>query len=275
MLDKNVAVIGLGKMGSILCREMVGMGIVERDRIIGCDPIESKRKKIEDDLGIQVTHHNREAIEGAEIIVLAITPQVLKRVLREMGGLLRKEQLLISIVAGAPLSLLEKEMAEPVPVIRAMPNTAALVKEAITAICRGHYANQEDEDEAKEIFSSIGLVYPLTEDLLDVVTGLSGSGPAYIFMVIEALSDGAVLMGMEREQALLFSAQTVLGAAAMVLKGDMHPAMLRELVTSPGGTTITALSHLESVGVRGSFMKAVELATRRSKELGRGPQNNS
>lgn len=271
MLDKNVAVIGLGKMGSILCREMVGMGIIESDKIIGCDPVESKRRAMEEELGIRGTLHISEAIKESEIIILAITPQVLEKVLREMGGHLRKEQLLISIVAGTPISLIEKEMEEPIPIIRAMPNTAALVKEAITAICRGHYAKKEDEDQAKEIFSSIGLVYPLTEDLLDVVTGLSGSGPAYIFLVIEALSDGAVLMGMGREQALLFSAQTVLGAAAMVLKGDMHPAMLRELVTSPGGTTITALSHLESTGVRGSFMRAVELATKRSRELGQGP----
>lgn len=270
MLEKRVAVMGLGKMGSILCREMIEKEIVGIDSIIGCDPLEKRRESIREELNIRVTPHNQEGIKEAEIILLAITPQVIERVLREIGGLLNKDQLLISIVAGIPISLLEREMDEPVPVIRAMPNTAALVKEAITAICRGHYAKKENEEEAKEIFSSIGLVYPLTEELLDVVTGLSGSGPAYIFMVIEALSDGAVLMGMEREQALLFSAQTVLGAASMVLKGDMHPAVLRELVTSPGGTTITALSHLESSGVRGSFMKAVELATERSRELGRG-----
>lgn len=269
MLNRKVTVLGLGKMGRILCRELIEKKYVMRDEIIGCDPLEENRIRLQKELNMEVGSDNTEGVKRADIIILAITPQVMDRVLQEIGGFLKKDQLLISIAAGISVSLIEKRMEEPVPVIRAMPNTAALVKEAITAICRGHYATQKDEDIAKEIFSSIGLVYPLEEKLMDVVTGLSGSGPAYIYLVIEALSDGAVLMGMEREQALLFTAQTVLGAAAMVLKGDMHPAVLRELVTSPGGTTITALSHLESTGVRGSFIKAVELGTLRSKELGK------
>lgn len=270
MLNKRVVVIGLGKMGTILCRELVVKGIVSQDQMVGCDPLEKKRIQVQQQLKISVTPDNKGGIKTADIIILAITPQVIRKVMREIGGILKKDQLLISIVAGIPISLLERELKEPVPVIRAMPNSAALVKEAITAICRGHYAKQEDVDQAKEIFSTIGQVYPLNENLLDVVTGLSGSGPAYIYLIIEALSDGAVLMGMEREEALFFSAQTVLGAAAMVLKGEHHPAVLKELVTSPGGTTIAALSHLESAGVRGTFIKAVELATLRSKELGQG-----
>lgn len=272
-MDKKVTVIGLGKMGRILCQELLRQKIVATEQIIGCDPLLENRERIMEALQMQVRADNREGVLGADIIILAVTPQVLDTVLTEIGGILTRDQLLISIVAGIPIAVLEKGIEEPIPVIRAMPNTAALVQQSITALCRGHYAAEQHEDLAKEIFSSIGLVYPLAEHLLDVVTGLSGSGPAYIYLVIEALSDGAVLMGMERDQARLFTAQMVLGAATMVLQGEMHPAVLRELVTSPGGTTITALCHLESAGVRGSFMKAVELGTLRSKELGRGLNN--
>ncbi len=270
MKEERITVIGLGKMGSILCRSMLDKGIVSRNNLVGCDPRQENREDLKQELEIEVVADNKEGIKSAHTVILAVTPQVIDQVLFDIGDHLKREQTLISIVAGIPISYLEDKLIKPVPVIRVMPNMAASVKEAMTAVVCGHYATEKEKKRSIRIFSSIGHVVPLKEEMMDIVTGLSGSGPAYIYLIIEALSDGAVLMGMEREAARVFAAQTVLGAARMVLEGDLHPAQLREIVTSPGGTTISALKHLESDGVRGSMIRAVEAATRRSRELGQG-----
>jgi pyrroline-5-carboxylate reductase len=199
---------------------------------------------------------------------MSVKPQIFARVLDEIAGAVSAEALVISIAAGVPVSIVQSKLAPGTRVVRAMPNTPALVDAAATAIARGEHARDSDLDEAKRIFDAIGITVALDESQLDAVTGLSGSGPAYVFLILEALSDAGVKVGLSRRNAQLLAAQTLLGSAKLLLETNEHPGRLKDMVTSPGGTAITGLHTLENGGLRTTLMNAVEAATKRSRELG-------
>jgi pyrroline-5-carboxylate reductase len=230
-------------------------------------PREERRQELEQKFGIRATADNREAAR-ADIVVLSVKPQILSRVLDEVAEAIPSEALVISIAAGVPVAAIQSRLAAGTRVVRAMPNTPALVEAAATAIARGEHARESDLEDAKRIFDAIGITVILDESQLDAVTGLSGSGPAYVFLILEALSDAGVKVGLSRRNAQLLAAQTLLGSAKLLLETNEHPGRLKDMVTSPGGTAITGLHTLENGGLRTTLMNAVEAATRRSRELG-------
>lgn len=231
------------------------------------DPVAERRDRLKSQFGIRVGSANREAVSWADVIVLSVKPQTLPAVLNELGTS-PTHALVISIVAGATIRTIIEQTGEATRVVRAMPNTPALVREGMTALAMGAGISDDDVRLVRTIFEAVGLVVSVEERLMDAVTGLSGSGPAYVFQAIEALADGGVLMGLPRHTAELLAAQTVLGAARLVLESGEHPAQLKDRVASPGGTTIAGLHQLEQGGFRAALMAAVEAATTRSKELG-------
>jgi pyrroline-5-carboxylate reductase len=204
-------------------------------------------------------------------VVLAVKPQIMRPVLEEIAPAVTRDKLLISIAAGVATATIRAALGRDARLIRVMPNTPALVLEGVTAIARAEGLQTGDLDTASELFSAVGRVVTLGEDALDAVTGLSGSGPAYVALVVEALADGGVKMGLDRATSMTLATQTVLGAARLLLETGMHPGALKDMVSSPGGTSITGVATLEEGGIRTTFIKAVERATLRSRELGRGP----
>jgi pyrroline-5-carboxylate reductase len=224
-------------------------------------------RELRDGYGIKATTDNHGPAK-AQIVVLSVKPQILSRVLDEVAKSISADALVISIAAGVPVAAIQERLARGARVVRAMPNTPALVDAGATAIARGEHARDSDLDDAKRIFDAVGLTVTLEESQLDAVTGLSGSGPAYVFLILEALSDAGVKVGLSRRTAQLLAAQTVLGSAKLLLETNEHPGRLKDMVTSPGGTAITGLHTLEEGGIRTTLMNAVEAATRRSKELG-------
>jgi pyrroline-5-carboxylate reductase len=219
--------------------------------------------------GVRFTQANLEAVREAAIIVLSVKPQVMEKVLAEIGPSLDASKLVISIAAGIPIAALERQVGHGVRVIRTMPNTPALVGAGATALSPGEHATEADLTQAKALFDAIGMTVVVDEPLLDAVTGLSGSGPAYIFLIIEALADGGVKAGLARAQAQDLAAQTVFGSAKLLIETGEHPGRLKDQVTSPGGTAIAGLHTLEAGGLRTTLMNAVEAATNRSRELGK------
>ena len=215
-----------------------------------------------------VTEDNRKAVKGADIVILAVKPQDMGTVLSELSPVIDNKKVVISIAAGITTGFIEGHLREGVRVIRAMPNTPALIGEGAAALACGKKGSEKDREMAGLIFSALGITVFVKEELMDAVTGLSGSGPAYGFVIIEALTDAGVRMGLSRDISLKLAAQTILGAAKLCLKGDKHPAELKDMVTSPGGTTIAGLKALEEGKIRATLMAAVEAAALRSKELG-------
>jgi pyrroline-5-carboxylate reductase len=242
--------------------------VCSAESIWATDPVSERRDHLKGQFGIRVGHANREAVAWADVVVLAVKPQTLPTVLNELGQALA-HALVISIVAGVTIRAIGEQVAGAMRVVRAMPNVPALVREGMTALALGSAVSEDDSRLARTLFDVVGRVVLVEERLMDAVTGLSGSGPAYIFQAIEALADGGVMMGLPRQTAELLAAQTVLGAARLVLESGVHPAQLKDRVASPGGTTIAGLHQLEQGGFRATLMAAVEAATIRSKELGR------
>lgn len=236
-------------------------------QISASGPRVERMRELHDAYGIEATTDNKVPAR-AQIVVLSVKPQILSRVLDEVGDVIAPDALVLSIAAGIPVAAIQSRLASGTRVVRAMPNTPALVDAGATAIAGGEHARESDLADAKRIFDSIGLTVVLEESQLDAVTGLSGSGPAYVFLILEALSDAGVKVGLSRRTAQLLAAQTVLGSAKLLLETNEHPGRLKDMVTSPGGTAITGLHTLENGGVRTTLMNAVEAATRRSKELG-------
>jgi pyrroline-5-carboxylate reductase len=257
-------------MGEALIKGLLEAGRVRPEQLIATDVRTNRLEEIRNAYQIETLTNNREAVTKAQILLLAIKPQAMDEVLTEMGGAVAEDHLLLSVAAGIRTAFIESKFSQPTRVVRIMPNTPALVLAGASAIAPGYHATAEDRVIARQIFEAVGRVVEIEERFMDAVTGLSGSGPAYIFVVIEALSDAGVRTGLSRDVATLLAAQTVLGAARMVLETGQHPARLRDSVTSPGGTTIAGLHVLEQAGFRGILMTAVEAATRRSQELGRG-----
>jgi pyrroline-5-carboxylate reductase len=266
--SKKIGFIGTGKMGEALIRGILASSLFSPDKIYASDADFTKLESLSSEYKINICKDNCDSVLNSDILVIAVKPQIVPKVLEEIKNSI-KNQLIISIAAGVPIETFENAMPLGTKVIRVMPNIAATVKEAASAISPGSAVSNEDAAVAREIFNAVGRTVILPEHLIDAVTGLSGSGPAYIFMIIEALADGGVHEGLDRNTAKLLAAQTVLGAAKMVLDNGTHTGELRDMVTSPGGTTIRGIRVMEERGVRVAMMNAVIAACERSKELGR------
>lgn len=267
-LAEKIAFVGGGHMAEALIGGLLSAKLCNPGQLWATDPLAGRLQQLKQKYGIQVGGQNREAVVWADVVVLAVKPQVLDSVLNEITSDL-SARLVISVIAGTPISRIAAACGAQARIIRTMPNTPAMVHEGMTALTAGPGVREADLSCARQIFESVGKVVPVEERLMDAVTGLSGSGPAYVFLVIEALADGGVKMGLSRETAGLLAAQTVLGAARMVLATGQHPASLKDQVASPGGTTIAGLHRLEVGGLRATLIDAVEAATKRSQELGR------
>ncbi len=270
LTSKNLAIIGVGAMGSALVRGLIQSGKLKADQIIASDVDEERLKQLQP-FGVQTTNDNKLAVQQSDVALLCVKPQVMDEVLAEISPAVDpKKHCVISIAAGIPISRLESALPEGTPVVRVMPNTPAQVLAGASAIALGTNATELHRQIAHEIFSAVGLVVDVPEKLIDAVTALSGSGPAYVFVFAEALADAGVNLGLPRAVALKLAAQTLLGAAKMLLETGKHPAELKDMVTSPGGTTIAALSVLERKAFRGAIIEAVAVAHQRAKELAKG-----
>lgn len=266
-IGKTIGFIGAGNMAEALIRGLLRGGDFSASQVAASGPREERMLELREKYGIDATTDNKTPA-AAEIVVLSVKPQILDRVLEEVSSTISPHALVISIAAGVPVAAIQARLAGGTRVVRAMPNTPALVDSGATAIARGQHARDSDVDDATKIFDAVGLTVTLDESQLDAVTGLSGSGPAYVFLILEALADAGVKVGLSRRTAQLLAAQTLLGSARLLLETDEHPGRLKDMVTSPGGTAITGLHTLESGGVRTTLMNAVEAATLRSRELG-------
>lgn len=270
MLDNmKLGFIGGGMMAEAIIRGLIASG-VDTSRINVSDPVDARLKYLNNELGIIIADNNADVVKFADIIILAVKPFVISDVITDITGLLRENHLLISIAAGVTIPSIQAKIQIKLPVIRVMPNTPALIRKGASAVAPGSYATELHVQLAMQIFESIGKAIITTEDKMDAVTGLSGSGPAYVYTLIEALADGGVKNGLPKSTALLLAAQTVAGAAEMVMQTDTHPAILKDRVMTPGGTTIAGIASLERDGFRSALIEAVTAATERSKELGKG-----
>lgn len=255
-------------MGAALMRGLIAAKVYAPQDIIAYDVDGARVQVLAEELGLQAASSPENACAGADVILAAIKPQIMMSALKPLREVLGPQNTLISIAPGITTAQLEVSFARPVPVLRVMPNTPCLVGEGAAAICGGVHATGEHMALGRRIFGAVGLAVEVEEKMLDAVTGLSGSGPAYIYLVIEALSDAGVRMGLPREASTRLAAQTALGAAKMVLQTGQHPGALKDQVTSPGGTTIAGLHQLEKHGVRGALIDTVQAATERARELG-------
>ena len=266
--NKTIAFIGGGNMAEALIKGLIAAGTAKPDHILVTDVSVDRLAHLHTTYGVQ-QRGNVEAAREADIILLCVKPQVVERVLADISSAVDAKKLVISIAAGIVIAKIEKGLKETSHVVRVMPNTPALVLAGAAALAGGKHATSDDLALAQSIFNSVGRAVIVEEKLMDAVTGLSGSGPAYVFMIIDALSDAGVKAGLPRPLALELAAQTVYGSAKMVLETKEHPGKLRDMVTSPGGTTIEGLHALEKGKLRATLMNAVEAATARSRELGK------
>lgn len=267
-LGKKIAVIGAGNMGGALIAGMLAAKAAVPDDIYATDVAAARLDQVKARYGVLVGTDNKAAAGWADIVILAVEPQVLDHVLDDLRSVPAEARLVLSVAAGYPIARIVAHLAPGARVVRCMPNTPSVVQAGLSALSWGEHVTAEDEQVARAIFESVGRVVVVEERLMDAVTGLSGSGPAYVFLIIEALADGGVKMGLPREAALQLASQTVFGAARMALETGEHPGRLKDKVTSPGGTTIAGLHALERGRLRASLMDAVEAATIRSQELG-------
>ncbi|MFO7716634.1 pyrroline-5-carboxylate reductase [Desulfosarcina sp.] len=267
--NKIIGMIGTGNMGNALIDGLIRSGATRAENIICSDASERQLAPVREKYQVVTTTDNVAVVKAADIIIYAIKPQIMAGVLKETAEYLDMSKLIISIAAGVPLAAIESLLKKDLRLIRVMPNVAVAVREGATAVAAGGHAAKEDVKLAMAIFDSVGKTIFLKEnDLMDAITGLSGSGPAYIFMIVDALADAGVKVGLSRKDALLLSSQTILGAAKLLLETNAHPGQLKDSVTSPGGTAIAGLHTLEKGGLRTTLINAVEAATNRSKELG-------
>jgi pyrroline-5-carboxylate reductase len=273
LLDgKRLGFIGAGNMAEAIAKGLLDAGAVDAGQIIASDVDDGRRQLMADRYGITITADNHRVVRAADIVILAIKPQVVATVLGDIGPAAGPDKLVLSIVAGLTVATMAPFFPNGARLIRTIPNTPVLVQEGMVAIAVGETATPEDYQMAEAIFSPVAKTVRLEEKLMDAALGVSGSGPAYVFMMIDALADGGVKMGLPRPIALTLAAQTLLGGAKMCLESGRHPGELKDMVTSPAGTTIAALHTLETMGLRGALISAVEAAAMRSEALGRlGP----
>ncbi|WP_242395935.1 pyrroline-5-carboxylate reductase [Anaeromyxobacter oryzisoli] len=267
-LQKKIAFLGTGNMAEALVKGLLRAGTATPEEIVCTEPRPERREEISGRYGVRCVPGNVEAVEEADIVVLSVKPQIMDQLLAEIAPAIDHRKLVVSIAAGVPIATIAKKLGAGVRVVRVMPNTAALVGAGAAALARGANATEDDLRQAKTLFEAVGTSVVVEEHQLDAVTGLSGSGPAYVFLAIEALADGGVKMGLARPVAMALAAQTVLGAAKLVLETGEHPGRLKDQVTSPGGTAIAGVHALEQGGLRAALIGAVEAATARSRELG-------
>jgi pyrroline-5-carboxylate reductase len=269
--SKRVAFVGGGNMGEALIRGLLDAGVVPPDLITATEVRADRAAQIGKQFGITVHADNPRLVREADVVILAVKPQIMGVILAEIAPAVTSRHLLISIAAGVSTATIRAGLGKEARIIRVMPNTPALVLQGATAIAPGPGLAPEDLGIAQEIFGAVGRAVVLGEEAMDAVTGLSGSGPAYVAIVIEALADGGVRMGLDRATAMTLATQTVRGAAQLLAETGMHPGALKDMVSSPGGTTIAGITALEEGNLRSTLIRAVERATLRSRELGRGP----
>ena len=254
-------------MATAMLTGMIKAGIVAAVDIMGSDAGSDKRETAQKNLGINVTSDNAEAVKGSDYVILAVKPQVYETVLAEVKQVINKDQVLISIAPGKTTSYLEEKLIPEVKAVRIMPNTPALVGEGCTGACRNRNVSDDEFEFVLKMLSGFGKAYKVKEDQMDAVVAVSGSSPAYVFMLIDAMADGAVAAGLDRDTAIQMAAQAVLGSAKMVLETGKHPGQLKDMVCSPAGTTIDAVEVLEETGFRGSVMGAMSACVEKSRKI--------
>ena len=269
MSDERIGFIGAGQMATALARGFMAAGCAPADGLIASDVLPAARQSFASATGAKISERNADVVQQSDVLFLAVKPQMMPAVLADIRPHLEARHLVISVAAGVTLAALESGLGANARLVRVMPNTPCLVGASASGFALGGKATPADAQLVEKLLSSVGVAFALPESQLDAVTGLSGSGPAFVYVMIEALSDGGVRMGLPRNVATRLAAQTVFGAAKMVLETGTHPAALKDAVASPGGTTIAGLHALERGRLRGGLIDAVEAATLRSRELGR------
>ncbi len=265
--DKRLAVLGTGKLGSILLRAYLKQGLFLPKHVTATVRHDEKAANLAKELGVSVSTDNRKAVKNADIVLLGVKPQVVGDVLKEIAPELGKDTLVISVAASVPTSYIEQRVDEKIAVVRAMPNTCSAVACGMTGICRGAHASSEHIEIAKAMFDAVGRTVVVDEKNMDGVTGLSASGPAFVYIILESLAEAGVKVGLPRDVATLLAAQTMKGAASVVLETGDHPALLKDAVTTPAGCTIDGILELEEGKLRVTLIKAVVKATQRAGEL--------
>jgi pyrroline-5-carboxylate reductase len=263
----KITFIGLGNMAHAMIKGMLAHGVVKKGDITGTDISPAARANAEEKFGIKATADNATACLGADVIILAVKPQIAESVLAEIKNHLSAETIVLSIMAGKTIEWIANQLTEPVKIVRVMPNTPALVGEAVSGVCRNPFVTDDEMENCLRLLHSFGTAEEIPEALIDAVIGISGSGPAYVFIFIEALADAGVAAGMPRDQAYRFAARNVLGSARMVLETGLHPGALKDMVCSPGGTTIEAVKALEEKGFRDAVISAVAAAVNKAKNM--------
>ncbi len=267
---RTIAILGAGKIGEALIAGLLSSGWREPGEIVASCRRSERAQELEGRHGIVTTVSNTQAIAGAGVVVIAVKPQDIDALLGEIGAVLAPGQTVLSIAAAIPTAAIEARVAPGVPVVRAMPNTPSTVHEGIAGLCAGAHATDDDLAAAEEVLSHVGAVVPVPEAAMDAITAVSGSGPAYFALLAEAMIEAGILLGLSREISTQLVVQTMLGTAKQARDERMHPVELREMVTSPGGTTISAIRELERAGVRAAFLNAIQAAMDRSRELAAG-----
>jgi len=268
--ERKIAILGTGQIGEALLSGLLSSGWRTPAEIAASTRRDERADELREKHGVAVTLSNAEAVSGAALVVIAVKPQDIEALLGEVGPLIQPEQTVLSIAAAIPTAAIERHLAQGVPVVRAMPNTPAIVHEGMAGVCAGSHAGEEHMTLAEEALRHLGAVVRVSEPYMDAVTAVSGSGPAYFALLAEAMIEAGILLGLSREISTQLVVQTMLGTAKQLRDLKMHPVELREMVTSPGGTTIAAIRELEQAGVRAAFLNAIQAAMDRSKELARG-----
>lgn len=265
--DKKLAVLGTGKLGGILLRAYLKQGLFEPQSVTATVKHGEKAEKLAKELGISVATDNRAAVRGADVVLLGVKPQVIGEVLEQISGELKPGALVISVAASVPTSYIEQRLNSKAAVVRVMPNTCSIVNVGMAGICRGASATEQHAEMAQAMFDAVGRTVVVDEKNMDAVTGLSASGPAFAYIILESLAEAGVKVGLPRDVATLLAAQTMKGAASVVLETGDHPALLKDSVTTPAGCTIDGILELEEGKLRVTLIKAVVKATQRAGEL--------
>jgi len=267
---RRIAILGGGKIGESLLAGLLSSGWRKPEEIVVTGRRQERIEELAERYGVETTLANADAVGGASFIVIAVKPQDFDALLGEVGSLLTPEQTVLSVAAAVPTKQIEQHLSDGVPVLRSMPNTAATVHEGMAGLCAGAHAGEEHLATAEEVLKHVGRVVQIPEPYMDAVTAVSGSGPAYFALLAEAMIEAGILLGLSREVSTELVVQTMFGTAKLLRDEEMHPVELREMVTSPGGTTIRAIRELERAGVRAAFLNAIQAAMERSKELAEG-----
>src|SRR5436190_13988415 len=269
-MNRRIAILGCGKIGESLLGGLLSARWREPSEVVATSRREERLGELRGHFGVEATLSNGDAVAGAGLVVIAVKPQDIEPLLGEIGPLLTPEHTVLSVAAAIRTSRIEARIAEPVPVVRAMPNAPSIVHEGIAGICAGAHADEQHLALAEECLSHLGAVVRVSEPYMDAVTAVSGSGPAYFALLAEAMIEAGILLGLTRETSTQLVVQTMFGTAKLLRDEHMHPVELREMVTSPGGTTIRAIRELEQAGVRAAFLNAIQAAMERSRELAEG-----